>query len=102
MTQNGVPMFQPGELKSSIAKLSRLFRDATCTVAAIPTYVGGFMAMGFATDDAALRKASAKTIAARHRRAGGFATRYWTPDIHRAAFALPRFIENIVANARRG
>jgi spermidine synthase len=102
VTQNGVPMFQPGELKSSIAKLSRLFRDATCTVAAIPTYVGGFMAMGFATDNAALRKTSAKTIAARHRRVGGFATRYWSPDIHRAAFALPRFIENIVANARRG
>jgi len=100
VTQNGAPMFQPGELKSTVAKLSKLFKDATCTVAAIPTYVGGFMAMGFATDNPALRKVTARTIAARHRKAGGFATRYWTPEVHRAAFALPRFIGDIVAKAR--
>jgi spermidine synthase len=100
VTQNGAPMFQPGELKSTVTRLSRLFKDATCTVAAIPTYIGGFMAMGFATDNTALRKTSVRTIAARHRKAGGFATKYWTPDIHRAAFALPRFIDDIVAKAR--
>jgi spermidine synthase len=34
-------------------------------------------------------------------KAGGFATRYWTPDVHVAAFALPRFIADIVAKAKR-
>ncbi len=34
-------------------------------------------------------------------RAGGFATRYWTPALHRAAFALPRFIGDIVDRATR-
>jgi spermidine synthase len=101
VTQNGVPLFQAGELRSSIAKLSRLFKDATCTVAAIPTYVGGFMTMGFATDNTALRRTPVRTLAARHRKAGGFATQYWTPEIHQAAFALPRFIGDIVAKARR-
>jgi spermidine synthase len=69
-------------------------------VAAIPTYVGGFMAMGFATDNKALRQASERAIASRYRRAGRFATKYWTPAIHRAAFALPRFIEELVADAK--
>jgi spermidine synthase len=47
-----------------------------------------------------MRRTSQATIAARHRRAGQFATRYWTPAVHKAAFALPRFIENIVDKAR--
>ncbi len=102
VTQNGVPMFQPRELTSSIVKLSRLFADTSCYVAAIPTYVGGHMAMGFASDKVRYRRTPVKTIAARYRNAGGFATKYWTPEVHAAAFALPRFIADIVARARRG
>ena len=83
-----------------IRKFRRLFADATCYVAAIPIYVGGHMAMGFATDDKRLRRHSAKTIAARYRKAGSFATKYWTPEVHVAAFALPRFIADLVAKAR--
>jgi spermidine synthase len=93
-------MLQPAELASSMRSLQTLFREATCTVAAIPTYVGGFMAMGFASDDTTLRKVSERVIAARYRRAGRFPTRYWTPSIHCAAFALPRFIERIVTKAK--
>jgi spermidine synthase len=99
VTQNGVPIFQAGELTAGITKFRRLFADGTCYVAAIPTYVGGHMAMGFATDNAKLRRASAKTIADRYRKAGSFATRYWTPEVHVAAFALPRFIAEKVAKA---
>jgi spermidine synthase len=102
VTQNGVPMFQPRELTSSIAKLGRLFVDTTCYVAAIPTYIGGHLAMGFATDDTRLRVASVKAIAARYRRAGSFATKYWTPEVHAAAFALPRFIADKIARAKLG
>jgi len=102
VTQNGVPMFQPREFTSSIKKLGRLFADTSCYVAAIPTYVGGHMAMGFATDDRRLRKAPAKIIAARYRKAGRFATKYWTPEVHAAAFALPRFIAEQVTPAKRG
>jgi len=100
VTQNGVPIFQPRELVSSVAKFRRLFADGTCYVAAIPTYIGGHMAMGWASDDKGSRHTSAKTLAARYRRAGGFATRYWTPEVHVAAFALPRFIAEMVAKAK--
>ena len=101
VTQNGVPIFQADELTEGVAKFRRLFADGTCYVAAIPTYVGGHMAMGFATDNAKLRRASVKTIADRYKKAGSFSTRYWTPEVHVAAFALPRFIADKVAKARR-
>ena len=58
------------------------------------------MAMGWATDDKRLRHTPAKTLAARYRKAGSFATRYWTPEVHAAAFALPRFIAEMVAKAK--
>jgi spermidine synthase len=101
VTQNGVPMLQPRELLASVSTFRRLFADGTCYLAAIPTYVGGHMAMGFATDDQRLRQTSAKKLAARHRRAGGFSTKYWTPEVQVAAFALPRFIADLVAKAAR-
>ena len=70
-------------------------------MAAIPTYVGGHMAMGWASDNPKLRLAGVKAIADRYARAGRFATRYWTPEAHVAAFALPRFIAELVTRARK-
>jgi spermidine synthase len=101
VTQNGVPFFQARELVSSIAKFRKLFADASCYVAAIPTYIGGHMAMGFASDDRRLRRHTAATIAQRYRKAGGFKTKYWTPEVHVASFAQPRFIADAVAKAGR-
>jgi spermidine synthase len=100
VTQNGVPMLQSGELVASIKKFRKLFADGYCYVAAIPTYVGGHMAMGWASDDAKLRAKPMATIANRYQRAGGFPTRYWTPEVHVAAFALPRFIAEQAARAK--
>jgi spermidine synthase len=101
VTQNGVPIFQPGELASSVSKFRRLFADGTCYIAAIPTYVGGHMAMGWATDNTRMRQTPLRTIAERYRKAGSFKTRYWTPEVHVAAFALPRFIAEAAAKGPR-
>jgi spermidine synthase len=100
VTQNGVPFFQPEELTGSIRKFRKLWKDGFCYVAAIPTYIGGHMTMGWASDDRKLRQVSVKTIAQRYARAGKFSTKYWTPDIHVAAFALPRFIADAVASVK--
>ena len=56
VTQNGVPFFQPDELAATIRAFSALFADATCYLAAVPTYVGGFMAFGWGSDDPSLRE----------------------------------------------
>jgi spermidine synthase len=100
VTQNGVPILQQGELTTGINKFRRLFADGYCYVAAIPTYVGGHLAMGWATDNKALRKTPVKTLAERYKKAGGFKTKYWTPEVHNAAFALPRFIAELVDRAK--
>lgn len=101
VAQKGVPIFQSGELTLGIRKFRNLFADGYCYVAAIPTYVGGHMAMGWATDNVKLRHASVKTIAARYDKAGRFPTKYWTPEVHVAAFALPRFIAEMVERATK-
>jgi spermidine synthase len=94
VTQNGVPFFQPDELTSSVSKFRKLFADGGCYIAAIPTYVGGHLAMGWASDDKALRTVSVETLTQRYQAAGDFPTKYWTPEVHCAAFALPRFIRD--------
>jgi spermidine synthase len=100
VTQNGVPFFQADELTKSVGHFRSLFRDGSCYVASIPTYVGGHMAMGFATDNPKLRLTPVATLAERYRKAGRFKTSYWTPEIQRAAFALPRFIAERVERVR--
>jgi spermidine synthase len=101
VTQNGVPFFQPAELEETMRSFSRLFADATCFLAAVPTYVGGFMAFGWGTDETALRQVSVETLRARLD-ASGVTTRYYTPEVHLASFALPRFILDVVERARAG
>jgi spermidine synthase len=100
VTQNGVPFFQKNELTATMSKFRRLFADASCYVAAIPVYIGGHMAMGIASDNKRVRRHPVKTIAGRYRKAGSFTTKYWTPEVHVAAFAQPRFIADLVAKAR--
>jgi spermidine synthase len=99
VTQSGVPIYQPDELTNSVIRLRRLFADGTCYIAAIPTYVGGHLAMGWATDNKRLRQLPIKTLAERYKKAGRFRTQYWTPEVHAAAFALPRFIAEAAAKA---
>ena len=101
VTQNGVPFFQAAELEGTMRAFNRLFADSTCYLAAVPTYIGGFMAIGWGTDNASLREIPLATLAERLA-ASGIETRYYTPEIHLASFALPRFILDIVEAGRRG
>ena len=93
VTQNGVPFLQPDELTSTIGKFRKLFGDASCYLATIPTYAGGPMAMGWGTDNAELRQMKAPVLAERFA-AAAFSTRYYTPEVHAAGFALPRYVQD--------
>ncbi|MCE9647987.1 MAG: polyamine aminopropyltransferase [Parvibaculum sp.] len=92
VTQNGVPFLQPAELTSTVEKFRRLFAVASCYLATIPTYVGGPMAMGWGTDDTSLTDVPVETLRTRLA-AANFETRYYTPEVHKAAFALPRYVQ---------
>ncbi|MBC7908279.1 MAG: polyamine aminopropyltransferase, partial [Rhodospirillaceae bacterium] len=69
--------------------------DVGFYLAAVPTYVGGFMALGWASNTTDARAASVETIRARFQ-AAPVATRYYTPDVHKAAFALPRYVQDFI------
>jgi spermidine synthase len=96
VTQNGVPFVQGGELRASLAILRRLFRDASCYRAAVPTYIGGEMTFGWAADDATRREVPLEALTERFA-AAGIETRCYTPAVHKAAFALPPYIEALIS-----
>ena len=95
VTQNGVPFMQSAELKQSISYFKNLFNHATCYLATIPSYIGGFMAMGFATNNKDALNIGQEEIIRRFQKAN-IQTKYYNPEIHLASFKLPNFIKDIV------
>ena len=96
VTQNGLPFLQGPELKQSVSYFRDLFDDAFAYLATTPTYVGGPMSFGWASDDETFRQHRRKKIERRYEKAGAFPTRYWRPDVHVAAFALPTYVRELV------
>lgn len=95
VTQNGVAFMQLDEVKTTSRRLSRVFDDWHFYTAAVPTYVGGIMTFAWATDNRALRDTDIESLKARYQ-TSGIETRYYNPEIHRAAFALPQYLRDAV------
>ena len=95
VTQNGVPFMQPDELRGTMRAFRALFADHACYLTHVPSYAGGPMALGWGAMSGAARAVDAATLEARFE-AAGIATRYYTPDVHRAAFALPVYISALL------
>ncbi|MHA1599361.1 MAG: polyamine aminopropyltransferase [Alphaproteobacteria bacterium] len=95
VTQNGVPFLQGSELTGTLRLLRQLFADATCYLATVPTYMGGPMAFGWASDNPALRKTPQDVLSQRLAEAG-IEARYYTPAVHCGAFALPGYIADLI------
>ena len=91
VNQCGVPFMQADELRDTSARRKKFFPHVSAYVAAVPTYVGGFMTLGWAAKSDDLEIANADII---RERAGDIlgSTRYWTPEIHVGAFHLPPYI----------
>lgn len=95
VTQNGVPFFQGDEVTNTHQRMGKSFADTTFYTAVVPTYVGGFMTLGWGSDDAALRCVDLPTLQQRFA-AAAIDTRYYNPEMHQAAFALPPFIRALM------
>ena len=94
-TQNGVPFFQLDEVKNTRQRMSTHFTDQTFYSAAVPTYYGGIMTFAWGSDDAALRETTVEELHDRYQQAG-FQTRYYSPEIHKASFALPQYVQDAI------
>lgn len=91
VTQNGVPFMQPGELTNTAARLSKLFVDRRFYTAAVPSYIGGLMTFAWASNNPDLARIDLDTLKQRWM-SQNITSRYYTPDMHQAAFALPRYL----------
>ncbi len=94
VTQNGVPFLQRAELTATMRAFDALFSDRTCYLATVPTYAGGPMAFGWGTDGEARR--TPREVLAERYAAAGLRTRYYNPDVHVAAFALPGYVQALM------
>ncbi len=94
VNQNGVPFLQPDEIPMTRRRRGKSFKVASFYMAAVPSYYGGLMALGWATDDG---KAADIPLAVLKRRfaTARLKTRYYSPEIHRGCFALPTFVADL-------
>ena len=93
VNQCGVPAMQADELRDTSIRRRRHFPHVSAYVAAVPTYVGGFMTLGWSAKDPGLTAQPVDTIRARADAAGiTGTTQYWTPEIHTGSFCLPPYI----------
>jgi len=94
--QLSLPYVFPEVLRDAMARLRPNFADATCYLATVPTYTGGETAVAWASDNPALREVPLETLRQRFA-AAALETRYYTPEVHRAAFALPAFVRDLTS-----
>lgn len=91
VTQNGTPFMQLGEVQTTAGRLRGLFADWHFYQAAVPTYIGGAMTFAWGSTDTAYRKLTRETL--RERFIGsGIVTRYYNPEVHIGAFAMPQYV----------
>ena len=93
VNQCGVPFMQADELRETSLRRRQFFPHVGAYIAAVPTYVGGFMTLGWAAKQPDIASVDVSTIRARAEAAGILGnTRYWTPEVHHASFQLPPYI----------
>lgn len=90
-SQNGASFLQEWEFEGTYRRLASLYQDPWFYLASVPTYIGGFMTLAWASDNSSHRQHSAATIQKRFA-ANPFSTKYYTPDIHVGAFNLPQHV----------
>ncbi len=96
VAQNGVPFFQLDELQDTRKRMGQHFASQTFYNAAVPTYYGGIMAFAWGSDNRDLHRLPIDVLHERLAQAA-ITTRYYTPELHSAAFALPRYIQDALA-----
>jgi spermidine synthase len=87
VTQQGAPIFQGGELRNSLGKLKKHFAFASFFLLSPASYFGGNFALGFSSN---VKKEKAPL-----RKDPSITTKYYSPEIHAAAFVAPNYIKEI-------
>src|SRR6201985_1530598 len=85
--QTGVPFYQPWEITEALNELADFFPRSGLYLTVVPTYIGGFMALSWATKGGApLGTDKGIKRAAKAYKKAKLKTDYYNPQIHEAAF----------------
>ncbi len=95
VTQNGLPFFFPDHLADTTRAFAALFKHVAPYMCTQPCYFGGPFVLNWASDEKDHLKVSESKLALRQKKRG-IETKYWTPAVHRAAFALPAYVQTVV------
>jgi spermidine synthase len=95
--QTGVPFYQPWEITDALRELDEFFPASGLYLTVVPTYVGGYMALSWASSGKRPLGTPAGIKAATRRfKAAKLKTDYYNPAVHTAAFALPEWVKRLV------
>ena len=94
ITQSGVTFMQEHEARDTHARMNPLFADATLYLTQVPTYGAGYMTLGWGCRSEEPRGTPIEVIERRYREAA-IETRYYSPSVHVASFALPGYIDRL-------
>jgi len=96
----GAPFLQPLAFSLAIKRLSAVFPKVASYLVPVPSALGGPLAIGWASNFLRRDEPACDVLAARFSDAF-ISTHYYTPQVHRAAFAMPQFLKNVVSAATR-
>ena len=89
VNQNGIPFLQKEEMQMTLTNRAPHFKHVSFFLASVPTYIGGFLAIGWASDEEyAIHE---EILQQRMNKLTGDML-YYTPAIHKASFALPKYM----------
>ena len=95
--QTGVPFYQPWEISEALEELAQFFPRSGLYLTVVPTYIGGYMALSWASKGGKpLGTAKGIQKAARAYKKAKLKTDYYNPQVHAAAFALPQWIKKLL------
>ena len=95
VTQNGLPFLFPDHLEATTRALGQLFKHVAPYMCTQPCYFGGPFALNWASDAKSQGQTGHKKLGRRQEKRE-IKTRYWTPAVHTAAFALPGYVQAVV------
>lgn len=98
VSQTGSPVYQGREFQNALDNMRRAFVTIEVYLGFVPTYPGVLWSFTSATAGTPLSSVTPDAIGVRLRERG-IETRFYTPDVHRSAFALPVFVQELCAPA---
>lgn len=100
VAQLGIPFLNLAAFASGMRNLAGVFSETSCYLVPIPSLLGGPLAFGWGSEALPATSTSLDVLRARFE-SQKIATRYYTPEVHAAAFALPRYLQETLVEALR-